>query len=597
MARRDPAETIRAASPSGPRMIAHRLRNLSHLPRDLALARLGYDLKRPVFALPIYRYSLTGVAPTALAATPPDPWPGDAGLGAEIVQGAFNFMGRRVVDPRPLWAPAGVEPGWLAELHGFAWLRDLRAAGGDSARRAARELVGAWLDEHGRWSALAWDPLIGGRRLANWLGCYEFFAASATIDYRHRLFRSMARQAQHLQRVLPAGLAGADLIAALKGLILAGVCLPGGEAWRRRGLAILERELPRQVLPDGGHAERSPARHLAVLRDLIDLRAALHKAEALSGGAQSGSRGGQTHDGQAGALVALHAVIERMAPALRMFQHGDGGLALFNGANEDEGWRVDMVLQRAGGARRPLTEAPESGFQRLRAGRTLVLIDSGAPPPPGLDTQAHAGTLGLEVSIGRERLFVSCGARPGDPAWLRAQRATAAHSTLVLDDTNSSALLDPAGLGRRARVTRCRREDSEDETWLEVVHDGYVHGFGLIHRRRLYLSADGTDLRGEDRLEPSRRGARGAAFAVRFHLHPDAQVSLAQGGGAALLRLPKGGGWQLHATGATLALEPSIYLGRCGEIRRSQQVVLSGRCEPQGTRVKWALKRIERKRR
>ena len=594
MAARDPAERPKARG--GPRIIAHRLRDFAHLPGNLALARLGYDLKRPVFALPIYRYSLTGVTPTALAATPPDPWPGDAGLGAEIVQGVFSFAGRRVSDPSPLWAPAGVEPGWLAELHGFGWLRDLRAAGGDGARRAARELVGAWLDRHGKWSTPAWDPLIAGRRLANWLACYEFFAASAAIDYRHRLFAGMARQAQHLHRVLPAGLAGADLVAAVKGLITAGVCLPGGAAWRRRGLTILERELPHQILADGGHAERNPARHLAVLRDLIDLRAVLHKAETDTDGAPAETRGGQTHAGRAGAPAALQDAIERMAPALSMFRHGDGGLALFNGSDEDEGWRVDMVLQRAGGRRRPPAEAPESGFQRLRAGRAVVLVDAGAPPPPGLDARAHAGTSAIEVSIGRERLIVGCGARPGDPAWLQAQRATAAHSTLVLGDTNSSELLAEAGLGRRARITRTRREETEGNIWLEVVHDGYRHGFGMIHRRRLYLAADGADLRGEDRLDPYRRSARGAPFAVRFHLHPEVRASLAQGGDAALLRLPKGGGWELRAGGARLSLEPSIYLGRGGEIRRAQQVVLSGHCDAQGMKVKWALRRIERKR-
>ncbi|MEE8500084.1 MAG: heparinase II/III family protein, partial [Kiloniellales bacterium] len=317
MTTRDPAEPPKAAPRGGPRAFARSLRDLSHLPRGLALARLGYDLKRPVFALPIYRYSLTGAAPTALAATPPDPWPGDAGRGAEIVQGVFDLAGQRLANPAPLWAPAEAGAAWRAELHGFGWLRDLRAAGGDGARRVARELVGAWLDSHGRWSVLAWDPLIGGRRLANWLGAYEFFAASAAVDYRHRLFRSMARQAQHLHRVLPAGLAGMELIAALKGLIAAGACLPGGAAWKRRGLAILERELPRQILADGGHAARSPAHHLAVLRDLIDLRATLHRAELQEGELQEGDPGGGTpgghsHGGSAGAPDALHEAIERM---------------------------------------------------------------------------------------------------------------------------------------------------------------------------------------------------------------------------------------------------------------------------------------------
>ncbi|MFQ5775876.1 MAG: heparinase II/III family protein [Kiloniellaceae bacterium] len=561
---------------------AGRLRDLAHLPREQALSRLGYGLKRPVFALPFYRYSLPGLTATALAATPTDPWPGNAELGAAIVRGEFSFAGPTPTKPEPPWALGGTRPWWLAEPHGFAWLRDLRAAGGDAARRRARALVRAWVERHAAWSTPAWDPLATGRRLAHWLGCYEFFAASAEIEFRQRLLASIAQQAQHLCRVLPAGLAGAELIAALKGLIYAGVALPGGEAWRARGLEILRRELPRQVLSDGGHVERSPSRHLAVLRDLIDVRAALRRTGA--------------HAHADGVPAALHAAIEAMAPALRMFQHGDGGLALFNGSVEEEGWQVELVLQRAGGPRRPLAEATDGGFQRMCAGRTVALIDAGAAPGRGLDRRAHAGTLGLEVSVGRERLIVSCGARPGDPAWERAQRATAAHSTLVVEDTNSSEILPGGGFGRAARIVHCRRAEAEGRTWLDLAHDGYARGFGLIHRRRLYLGADGSDLRGEDRLEPIRAQRRGGAFALRFHLHPTVRASVAQSGDTVLLRLPKGGGWQLRTTGAQVALEQSIYLGHPGQIRRSRQIVLSGAWTARGARVKWALRRLEPKR-
>ncbi len=574
-----PAETHGAAAEGGG--IAERLRNLAHLPRDIAFARLGYGLKRPVFSLPIYRYSLGGVSATALEVVPTDPWPGNAEHGAEIASGAFTLAGQYMNQPSPRWAPAGAGPEWLAELHGFAWLRDLRAGSGDNARRTARELTGDWLDRHGAWTAPAWDPLITGRRLANWLGCYEFFAASADLHFRHRLLDGIAHQARHLNRVLPAGLAGADLIAAVKGLIYAGVSLPGGEPWRARGLAILKREIPRQVLADGGHAERCPSRHLAVLRDLIDLRAALHKGEPHADGAP----------------MELHDAIDSMAPVLRMFQHGDRGLALFNGSNEEDGLQVDMVLQRAGNRRRALNGAPESGFQCMRAGRTAVLVDTGDPPPPGLDAHAHAGTFALEVSVGRERLIVNCGARVGDPAWQWAQRASAAHSTLVMGDTNSSALAPGHGIGRRSRVLYCRREEADNGIWLDMSQTGYEPTFGVIHRRRLYLNAEGTDLRGEDRLEVRGHGkARGGAFALRFHLHPKVQASLARGGDSVLLRLPKGGGWHLRAAEAAADLEQSIYLGRGGEIRRSRQIVFSGETGADGVTVKWALRRIERKR-
>jgi uncharacterized heparinase superfamily protein len=592
MAARDWAVPPKAAPRSGTGL-SDRLRDFTHLPRDLAMARLGYDLKRPVFALPMYRYSLGGPVATTVRVSPPDPWPGDAILGAAIIQGNFRFLGRSIANPAPLWSPRGLGADWLAELHAFSWLRDLRAAGGDIARRRARDLVGTWIADNGAWNALAWEPRATGRRLANWLACYDFFAASAAVDFRHRVLGSIAAQARHLQRVLPAGLAGAEAIAAIKGLIFAGACLPNGNGWRDRGLVLLRRELVRQILADGGQIERNPSAHLAILRDLVDIRAVLHKGEPR----EDAGRGNPGQGERADPPVELNSAIEAMARTLRMFLHGDGGLALFNGAAEGESWQIEMILQRAGGRGRPRTEATESGFQRMQAGRMVVLMDAGAPPPPGLDGQAHAGTLGLEVSIGRERLIVNCGTRPGDAAWHWAQRATAAHSTLVVDETNSSELLSQ-GLGHRANILSCHREESDGNIWLEASHDGYRGSFGVIHQRRIYLAANGVDLRGEDRLE-TRTSANGpdrapGEFALRFHFHPDARANLAHSGDAILLRLAKGGGWRLRAAGAKARLEPSVYLGG-GEIRRCLQAVFTASLPPDGAEVQWALKRIDRK--
>lgn len=570
--------------------MAKRMREWAQLPADRIFSALGYTLKRPVFALPLYRWSLPGLTATTLAVTPTDPWPGQAEAGTAILQGTFAFAGQSLRDPAPLWAPPGATAEWLIEMHGFVWMRDLRAAGGDAARRRARELVAAWLEAHPGWSMPAWGPLALGQRLASWLGCFEFFAASAEIAFRHKMLISIAQQAQHLSRALPAGLGGADLIAATKGLIYAGAALPGGDAWRARGLDILIRELPRQILADGGHIQRSPARHMAVLRDLIDIRGVLARADAPSGAKSGGGKA------KSGAPEDLTIAIEAMAPILRMYQHGDGGLALFNGAAEDSGLQVDLVLQRAGGPRRQVGTAIETGYERMAAGRTLVIVDAGTPPPHGLDRHAHAGTLSLEMSAGRERLIVNCGARPDDATWRGAQRATAAHSALVLGDTNSSEVLS-GGLGRPARILHRRREEEDGCILLDLAHDGYLRGFGVLHRRRLFLGAEGTDLRGEDNLEPrGQRVPRSAPFTIRFHLHPSVSASLVKGGASVLLRPPKGEGWNMHASGAVMSLEPSIYLGQPKDIRRSQQVVLSGMLGPDGAQIKWALRRVEGKR-
>ncbi|HLB79044.1 MAG TPA: heparinase II/III family protein, partial [Dongiaceae bacterium] len=400
---------------------------LLRLPREVLWQRLGYRLRAPWFASAVYRLTLPTRPDGSVALGFPDPWPGNAALGGALIQGTFALADETIQNPAPLWAPIGADPAWLAELHGFAWLRDLRAVGGDGGRRAARDLVGSWIDDNARWRPLPWRPDLIGQRLAAWIAQYDFFGASADAGLRGRLLVSAARQACHLARVLPAGLTGGDLIVAIKGLIYAGLALPRGEAWLARGLALLETELARQIRADGGHVERSPSAHLAVLRHLIDLRAALDAA------------GRPLPNG-------LPAAIDGLAAGLRLFQHGDGGLALFNDSNEEESWQIDMALGRAdlpspkrssgfaqaGAHARLQPGAPQGGFQRLVANRAVVLVDGGAPAPPGFDSHAHAGTLSFEMSVGRERLIVNCGARASGAEWRLAQRSTAAHSTLVV---------------------------------------------------------------------------------------------------------------------------------------------------------------------
>jgi uncharacterized heparinase superfamily protein len=556
-----------------------RLRAWLALPREIALARLGYALRRPLFALPEAPWHRRGTPPAAAALVPPDPWPGNAQRGGAILDDSFHFLGRSLRRPAPLWNPVGVERPWLEALHGFSWLRDLRAAGGDNARRKARALTADWIAANATWSPVAWHPVVLGCRLAHWFSQYEFFAASADVAFRQRLLAAAARQARHLAGVLPAGLTGADLVSAAKGLCLAGLCLPGGAAWLDRGLALFAAALEAQMLADGGQRERCPLLLLSVLRDCIDLRAAL-----LSAGRE--------------VPADLNLKIEGMAAMLRLLQHGDGGLALFNGGHAGEDLQIGLVLQRAASGKGPLQSAPASGFQRLQAGRSLVLVDSGRPPPPGYDHLAHAGTLSLEMSVGRERLIVNCGAQAcsssgGAAEWRAAQRSTAAHSTAVLGDTNSSELLADGGLGARRAAVTCRRDEDEGAIWLEASHDGYQPVFGLTHQRRLFLAAGGEDLRGEDRVSGEAAPAPPCDFALRFHLHPDVRAMIAQDGRSVVLRLPKGGGWRFRSSGAALTLEPSVYLGQPGQVRRSQQIVLGGTTEGKDMAVKWALQRME----
>jgi uncharacterized heparinase superfamily protein len=195
------------------------------------------------------------------------------------------------------------------------------------------------------------------------------------------------------------------------------------------------------------------------------------------------------------------------------------------------------------------------------------------------------------MSCGRERLIVNCGAWHGPSAtWRRAARQTAAHSTLIVADTNSAEILPDGTLGRRPAVSKVDRTEEDGNSWISAMHDGYAGPFGLTHGRQLFLSADGDDLRGEDSVV----GRAGEGFAIRFHVHPTVQVSLLQDGAAALLRLPSGAGFRLRAEGAQMSLGESVYLG-AGDTKKTQQIVLSGHVGTQGAIVRWAIRREGKK--
>ncbi len=495
-----------------------------------------------------------------------DPWPGDALRGAGLLKGELELGGvigrllpgqfERFAGPSALRAAA----------HGFTWLRDLRALGTDAARLQARGLVGEWIAAQAL-EKLTQRPDVAGARITAWLAHYDFFAASADDGFRHALMARLVADARSLSAALPAEEIDGRALTAMKGLVAAAVALPEQPGFLARAQRLLPQEIGRQILADGTHVERSPARLLAALQDLTEMRALLQA-------------------GRAPQPPALTSAIERMAPVLRALRHADGGLALFNGTREESPALVEAVLTEAGRAGRLPASLTEGGFERLVAGRSLLIVDVGAPAAAGLDRFAHAGTLSFELSVGRDRMIVNCGAAPaasGD--WRDATRATAAHSTLTIADTSSSELT-PDGLGRRPQLVELQRQEAAGAHWLEASHDGWRPPFGAVHRRRLYMAESGDDIRGEDVVEASTP----QPFTVRFHLHPGVDASLQQDGEAVLLRLPAGSGWRLRADGARISIEESIYLGGTTP-RRCEQVVLTG-YQDGAQQVKWAITKI-----
>ncbi|HEY4343957.1 MAG TPA: heparinase II/III family protein [Parvibaculum sp.] len=561
--------------------------------RDRALAR--------AYASWLYGQSLQGPMPDQMVLYPRDLRPGRAETADALFQGRWSLPGGQVrTDGSTPFDAAAPSETWSEELHGFSWLRHFTMAGGDAARTYAQTLVARWIIEAGNWNDIAWRPHVIGRRLTSWVSNGALIIDGSDLIYRSTLLRNMARQARHLARTAAFAPAGEPRFTAAVGLAFSGLCLSEGQKRLDKGLRLVCRELDRQILADGGHVSRNPGAILSIALDVISLREALN------------TRNIEVPE-------PIRNAIDRMMPMLRFFRHGDGRLALFNGANEGPEGAIDAALEYDDAKGRPFGFAPHSGYQRLTAGPSYIVADTGPPPPGRYSHAAHAGCLSFEMSAGKARLVVNCGStRVLGPDWEAASRATAAQSTLVLADTSSARILR-AKIGRALLGARLmegpsrvesRRNENDAGIWLEASHNGYEKRFGLVHRRRLFLSAAGEELRGEDLLvegdaasapypwQPTYWHKRPVdpSFTIRFHLHPDARASLAHDGSNVLVLLPNGDGWQFRALGAggpvPISLEESVYLGAGEPTRRAEQIVISGAVFRNEAKVNWAWKRL-----
>jgi uncharacterized heparinase superfamily protein len=183
-------------------------------------------------------------------------------------------------------------------------------------------------------------------------------------------------------------------------------------------------------------------------------------------------------------------------------------------------------------------------------------------------------------------------------------RLTAGASTAALDDGSAGRpltgflgrMLGPRLVGGPTRV-EARRNENEGGVWLELAHDGWVERHGLIHERRLFLDPGADELRGEDRFVAAAEAAGQIlgepVFSVRFHLHPDVQVSLARDSRSVLLRGASDRGWWFRNDAQEVTLEPSVWFER-GLPRRTAQIVLRGQVSADaGARVRWKLTPVD----
>ena len=546
------------------------------------LIRLAYGLGMPPSAFNPFRKR----ARPRLTATVVSPLAGDAASGTALRAGHFLLHGVKLPIADTEFTGPRLSPPFERLVHGFGWLRDLAScAPRPQCAPVAERIFAAWFAANPRPGAgPAWAVGNAGHRLLSWLVHAPLLLSSQDRKLRARVLTTFDETARWLDRYVGRAEDTLAEVAGWTAITAAGLLLSEGRARLLYGEGGLIRALGNLVSDDGGVLSRSPLGQIEAIELLVELRAC-YAAVRTSPPPQ------------------LDAILEMLVPPLLTLLHSDGGLASWQGAGAISADRIEALIKASGVRTRPLRDARHWGYQRVSAGKGVLQLDAAPPPLARHARDGCASTLAFEFSHGSERVIVSCGgaAFAGGLIPLRlAQglRATAAHSTLAIDDFNSTAVLINGKLGPGVSEVEVDRKILSGEgagaTRIEASHNGYVARYGLTHRRILIIRDDGSELRGEDLLLPTgRRGKRGMiAVALRFHLGPHIELAQGRDGLGVTLALPDGSLWQFRSGRDPITLEESIWADGFGRPLATRQLVVSAKIPRSGESFSCLLKKM-----
>jgi uncharacterized heparinase superfamily protein len=518
--------------------------------------------------------------PLKLVAVPRDHVQGDRQAGEALLAGRLTVGSEELSLKDVDFAKVGATGAVAERLQGFSWLRDLAAAASrEKGARLGEAMAARWLLAHGAKVDDAWAAHLWGERILFWTAYAPYILSSSDGGYRSALLNTLARGARHLDGSADKAAAGLDRVTAWCGVVAAGLLVQGGVPRVARGEAGLARALASAQFDDGGLISRSPFEQVLLVDRLGLLRSCYQASkqtipDAIEAAAQA-------------SLAALHGVTM-----------GDGALSSWQCCGPGEAARLTALIEGCGLRARPLRQARGWGYQRMSALGTILIVDGAPPPQKKMAEHGSASTLAFELSDGGQRLVVNCGGPGPLPTDLpdelvQGLRTTAAHSTLVIADTNSTNIQADGSLGRGVEDVTIERAEDNDSSRLEASHDGYVRAFGLVHKRSLMLGNDGKELRGADQLQPKGRKKirESVAYAARFHLAPGVEPTITADGMGAILRSRGAPAWNFRCRGGNLVTEESLWIDGRGKPLRTMQLVIVGEVSALGGEIGWQFRR------
>lgn len=469
--------------------------------------------------------------------------------------GQFKFL--NVVDTVSDWNDATKSKLWLYNLHYFD---DLNQAGWEDRSEIHHILINTWIEQNPKMMGNGWEPYTISLRSVNWI---KWFMSGN--EPKEEWLASLSLQVQALDQQLEYHLLGNHLFANAKALLFAGCYFKGelADVWLKRGLAILNKEIPEQILADGGNFELTPMYHNTILADMLDLYqlSLVYSCKIPKTTSQY-----------------WRELIGKMLSWAEYMQHPDGDVSFFNDSAmgiapklaDLQRYAEVLKITIPATNKNQVTVLKESGYVVIKDQINKLIIDAAKVGPDYIPGHAHADTLSFELSIDGQRVLVNSGTSVYGLGEERLrQRKTETHNTVVVDGMDSSEVWSGFRVARRAYPSQPSITENEGGISVECFHDGYMRLSGKVTHTRKWELTEG-DLFICDNLTGKYDHAE-----AHYHLHPDVMVEGANNTSQVRLHLPNGTKYTIDVEGADIKVLETTWHPEFGLSVANKKLVLN----------------------
>ncbi len=453
-------------------------------------------------------------------------------------------------------------------VQSFEFLNFSKNLGGKDGINLSKKSIFAWYKINQYKLRYPWSEDLTSKRFINMIYNYEFINSSSSPEDKKLLdniiFVHIERLVRDFNNKLLSNITSYDLVAYyLSSFILKKI--------NQKNINYLDVILNYQIDNFGMHKSYNIVKQAKYINSLYELKNIfLYFNYSVS--------------------KKLDETIIKMNSTLNEYFHCDGSIPLFNGSNNNYTQMINDNRNKDEYLKSRKFDNINNGIAFYSDKNKKLFFDVVQPNKDWISSNLSAGTLSFEMSYFNEKIITNCGASESygkNPEYLRY---SAAHSTIVLQNTNISEIKENNPHLKFPQSVTFNLSKDENETVFEGSHNGYNKKFNKIIKRKIIINNSKVLINGEDSIISLKKNDNRVIYHIRFHLNHGISYNFTNNKKNLILKSKKETMW-LFKSDIELLVEDSIIVDK-NITTPSKQIVIKGIALNNKQVRKWSLEKI-----